>query len=76
MSNTAHVVLHLFSAPLISPLTEIANFITKYFNLSKVYMCTDEGATNRNTMVCSPIQEIIHELKLVDYLLVQADKPC
>ena len=25
-------------------------------------------------MVCPPVREIIHELKLVDYLLVQADK--
>ena len=26
-------------------------------------------------MVCSPVQEIINSLKLVDYLLIQADKP-
>ena len=26
-------------------------------------------------MVCPPIREIIHSLKLVDYLLVQADRP-
>ena len=26
-------------------------------------------------MVYPPVREIIHELKLVDYLLVQADKP-
>ena len=25
-------------------------------------------------MVCPPVREIIHSLKLVDYLLVQADK--
>ena len=25
--------------------------------------------------VCQPVWEIIHELKLVDYLFVQADKP-
>ena len=52
---TDHAVLHLVSAPLISPLTEITNFITKYFKLSKVYMCTDEGVTNSYTMVCSPV---------------------
>ena len=26
-------------------------------------------------MVCPPVREIIHELKLVVYILVQADKP-
>ena len=26
-------------------------------------------------IVCPPVREIIHSLKLVDYLLVQADKP-
>ena len=26
-------------------------------------------------MVCPPVREIIHSLKLVDYLHVQADKP-
>ena len=26
-------------------------------------------------MVCPPVQEIIHSLKLVDYLLIQVDKP-
>ena len=26
------------------------------------------------TMICPPLREIIHSLKLVDYLLVQADK--
>ena len=45
----------------------------KYFILSKVY--TDEGGKISYTMVCPPVGEIIHLLKLVDYLLVQADKP-
>ena len=27
------------------------------------------------TRVCPPVQEIIHSLKLVDYLHIQADKP-
>ena len=30
---------------------------------------------NSYTMVCLPVLEIIHLLKLVDYLLVHADKP-
>ena len=27
-------------------------------------------------MVCPPVRSIIHSLKLVDYLSVQADNPC
>ena len=26
-------------------------------------------------MVCPPVREIIHSLKLLDYLLIQPDKP-
>ena len=33
------------------------------------------GIQNSYTLVCLPVQEIIHSLQLVDYLLVQADKP-
>ena len=40
--------------------------------LSNVY--TGEGGTTYYTSVCPPVREIIKELKLVDYLLVQADK--
>ena len=43
-----------------------------YFILSKVYI--DEGGMKSYSMVCPPIREIIHLLKLVDYLLVKADK--
>ena len=38
---------------------------------------TDKGGIkhkNSNTIVCLPVGEIIHSLKLVDYFLVQADK--
>ena len=28
-----------------------------------------------HTMVCPPVREIIHSLLIVDYLLLQADKP-
>ena len=46
---------------------EIANFSTKYLILSKVY------TYERYITVCPPVREIIHSLKLVDYLLVHAD---
>ena len=56
---------------LIPALSDVANFNTKYFILSKVY--TDEDGINSYTMVCPPAWEIIHSLKLVDYLLVPTD---
>ena len=49
----------------------IRNFRTKDFIPSKVY--TDEGSIN--TIVCPPVRDIIHSLKIVDYFLVQEDKP-
>ena len=45
----------------------------KYFALSKAY--TDMDGKNSSTIVCPPVRDIIHSLKLVDNLLVQADKP-
>ena len=33
-------------------------------------------AENSYTTVCPPVPEIIHLVKLVDYLLLQGDKPC
>ena len=45
----------------------------KCFILNKVYI--GEGGINSNTMVCRPVWEIIQLLKLVDYLLIQVDKP-
>ena len=30
---------------------------------------------NSYAMVCPPVREIINSLKLLDYLLIQADKP-
>ena len=53
-------------------LPEIANFSTKYFQLGKVY--TAEGGIIVIPF-CPPVREIIHSLKLADYLLVQANKP-
>ena len=49
-----------------------ANFSTKYFILSNGY--TIEDGINSYTMFFSTVQEIVHELKLVDYLLAQEDK--
>ena len=37
-----------------------------YFILSKVY--SDEGGLQSYAMGCPPVREIIHSLKLVDYL--------
>ena len=63
-------------SPIIYPLPEITSLSTKYFILSKV--CTDRGWGGYKIypLVYLPIREIIHSLKLVDYFLVQADKPC
>ena len=57
----------------IHPLPDFAIFSMEYFILSKV--CTAEGGINSYTKVCQPVLDIIHSLKLVDYLLLQADKP-
>ena len=55
------------------PLPNIANFSSKYFILSKVYY-TYDGDLKELYHGLSPVREIIHQLKLVDYLLEQADK--
>ena len=49
--------------------TTFTNFSTNYLVMCKAY--TDVGGT----MVCPPVRKIIHSLKLVDYLHVQADNP-
>ena len=41
--------------------------------MCKVY--TDVGGIKQLYHVCPPVREIIHSLKLVDYLHVQADNP-
>ena len=41
--------------------------------MCKVY--TDLGGIKLLYHVCPPVRKIIHSLKLVDYLHVQADKP-
>ena len=41
--------------------------------MCKIY--TDVGGINKLYHVCPPVRKIIHSLKLVDYLHVQADNP-
>ena len=53
--------------------TTLTNFSTKYLMMCKVY--TDEGGIKQFYHVCPPERKIIHSLKLVDYLHVQADTP-
>ena len=49
------------------------NLRTKCFVMCKVY--TDVGGITILYHVCPPVHKIIHSLKLVDYLHVQADNP-
>ena len=53
--------------------TTFTNFSMKYHLMCKVY--TDVGGKNGYTMGCPSVRKIIHSLKLVDYLHVQADNP-
>ena len=50
--------------------TTIANVSTKYLMVSKVN--TEGGGIKQLYYVCPSVMEIIHSLKLVDYLHVQA----
>ena len=53
--------------------TTLTNFSTKYLTMCKVY--TDVGGIKQLYHVCPHVRKIIHSLKLVDYLHVQADNP-
>ena len=55
--------------------TSLTNFYisTKYLMICKVYDYVD--GINKLYHVCTPVRKIIHSLKLVDYLHVQADNP-
>ena len=57
----------------ISFYTTLTNFSTIKLVLCKVY--TDVGGIKKLYHVCPPVRKIIHSLKLVDYLHVQADNP-
>ena len=45
------------------------------FMVQKGVRATEEGVYNSYTVVCPPERVKIYSLHLVDYLLVQADKP-
>ena len=53
--------------------TTLTNFSMKYLMMCKVY--TNVGGIKRLYYVCLPVCKVIHSLKLVDYLNVQADNP-
>ena len=53
--------------------TTLTNFSTNYFVMCKFY--TDVGGIKQLYHVCLPVRKIIHSLKLMDYLHVQADNP-
>ena len=53
--------------------TTFTNFSVKYLVMCKVN--TDIGGIKQLYHVCPPVRKIIHSLKLVDYLHVQADNP-
>ena len=53
--------------------TTFTSFSVKYHLMCKVY--TDVGGIKKLCHVCPPVRKIIHSLKLVDYLHVQADNP-
>ena len=53
--------------------TTLTNFSTKYLVMCNVY--TNVGGIKELYNVCPPVRKIIHSLKLVDYLHVQADNP-
>ena len=53
--------------------TTFTNFSMKYLVLCKVYTHVD--GIKLLYHVCPPIRKIIHSLKLVDFLHVQADNP-
>ena len=60
-------------AAVLSIYTTLTNLSTKYLVMYKVY--TDVGGIKYLYHVCPPVRKIIHSLKLVDYLHVQADNP-
>ena len=57
----------------IAPLSDIPMFYIKYLTMHKVYI--HAGAIRQLLYGCAYVREIIHSLKLVDYLLVHTHKP-
>ena len=58
---------------LIAPLSDISMFNIKYLTMHKVHM--HAGAIRQLLYGCVYVREIIHSLKLVDYLPVHWHKP-
>ena len=67
MDNEYMYVLHIYTC------TTFTNFCMNYLMMCKVY--TDVGGIKYLYHVCPPVRKIIHSLKLMDYLNVQADNP-
>ena len=53
--------------------TTFTNLSMKYLLMCKIY--TDVGGIKQLYHVCPPVRKIIHSLKLVNYLHIQADNP-
>ena len=61
---------------IIPPLAENANFSAKYYSMGTFWRSTFiRVVQNSYTIICPPVREIIYSLKLLDFLLVKADKP-
>ena len=58
---------------LIAPLSDISMFYFKYLTTHKVHM--HAGAIRQLLYGCVYVREIIHSLKLMDYLPVHTHKP-
>ena len=58
---------------LIAPLSDSSMFYIKYLTMHKVHM--HAGAISQLLYGCVYVREIIHSLKLVDYLSVHTHKP-
>ena len=73
--NEYHVYFRIsqVSARQLLVYTTLTNLSTKYLMMCKVY--TDAGGIKQLYHVCPPERKIIHSLKLMDYLHVQADNP-
>ena len=59
---------------LIVPLSDIRMFCNRFFTIHKVHV-VHAGAIRQLLYGCTHVWEIIHSLKLVDYLPVHTHKP-
>ena len=58
---------------IIAPLSDIRMFYISYLTMQKVHM--HAGAIRQLLYGCAYVREIIHSVKLVDYLPVHTHKP-